>query len=113
MPYNREGLYPSTEELIAPAEGMICEELQTLVAERHRDHECEYTTTKRRMDGRFINACMDADSVEDAVEEVADAIFNILVCVLKGSIEPRVADRMLVNLDLCFADLAPLRRKRA
>ena len=40
-------------------------------------------TATQHVDGRYVNGCMFKSSVQDALEEIVDAVFNVLVWLLK------------------------------
>ena len=81
-------MYPSLDELIASlgeATGIVAlpESLIALLRYRYNEHGMEYATSQRHPDGRITNKCMYNDSIQDAQEELNDAIFNLLVAILK------------------------------
>ncbi len=53
------------------------------IRERYAKHGGEYVTEELHLDGRRINACMERDSYQDMLEEVVDAVFNVLVILFK------------------------------
>ena len=78
-----EIMYPSIEELFV-AGGWISRPLREEIALRYAKHGPEYITEQKHVDGRPINNCMLVNSAQDAIEEVVDAAFNVLVLRLKG-----------------------------
>ena len=77
-------MYPSLDELIAACDSMVLPDslIQTL-ARRYNEHGMGYASEFKHEDGRTINRCMLKDSILDAQEELNDAIFNLLVAILK------------------------------
>lgn len=76
-------MYPSPAELFGEM-NWIGKQLLEELHDRYAIHGPEYLTDKKHADGRPVNACMDANSATDAIEEVVDAIFNVLVLRFKG-----------------------------
>lgn len=77
-------MYPSLNELLeAYSATPIPPQLIQDLFQRYNAHGMEYATELRQPDGKIINRCMLNDSVQDAREELTDAIFNLLVCCLK------------------------------
>lgn len=81
-------MYPSLDDLIVSlgeATGIIAlpESLISSLRHRYNEHGMEYATSQRHPDGRITNKCMFSDSILDAQEELNDAIFNLLVAILK------------------------------
>ena len=74
-------MYPSLAELIT---GMaLPDSLIASLSYRYNQHGMEYASEYKHDDGRIINQCMQKDSILDAQEELNDAIFNLLVAILK------------------------------
>lgn len=75
-------MFPSPDELFTrPALG---QRLRQQLYQRYAEHGGEYLTERQHVDGRTVNACMDKNSAQDAIEEVTDTIFNIAVLQFKG-----------------------------
>lgn len=82
-----EDVYPSIGELMPEA---ITARLPVMLAEEIRERYSKlgtkYMTDEQHSDGRFINACMNNSSIQDAIEEIVDAVFNTLVWIFKTRI---------------------------
>lgn len=114
-------MYPSLDELIASlgeATGIIAlpEPLVALLRYRYNEHGMEYASEFKHDDGRIINRCMQKDSILDAQEELNDAIFNLLVAILKqekGYQQKGIypwAPRQALNFAIqAWASLSPLK----
>lgn len=79
-------VYPGIDEIIPGS--ILVKMPYTLVEEikeRYSGLGTKYLTNDQMPDGRFINACMNKSSIQDALEEVIDAVFNILVAIFKIS----------------------------
>ena len=61
--------------------------LSAWITQRYEELGGKYLTDDIRADGRVVNACMNKDSVQDALEEVVDATFNVLVWLFKLRLE--------------------------
>lgn len=103
-------VYPSIDDLMPHVMlGLIPGALAQEIKERYENLGLKYLTNKRTEDGRWINACMDKSSVQDAREEVIDAVFNTLVWIFKGykskdGISPN-SYPVLKNLIECYSIL--------
>lgn len=81
-------VYPSINEilptyLLSRVPSSLVEEIK----ERYAILGPKYVTEQIYSDGRSINGCMLKSSVQDAIEEVVDAVFNTLVWLTKLSHE--------------------------
>lgn len=86
-------VYPSIEELMPSSLlSRIPVVLANEVAIRYDTLGGKYLTDQHTDDGRQINACMFNDSCQDAIEEVVDAVFNVLVWIYKGSLKNKIDD---------------------
>lgn len=79
-----ENVYPSLKEilpevLLTRIPSALAEEIST----RYATLGPKYMTDQQHVDGRYINGCMFKSSANDALEEVVDAVFNILVLIFK------------------------------
>ncbi len=74
-------MYPSLGELVDSM--ALPESLVASLRYRYNEHGMEYASSFKHDDGRIINRCMQKDSILDAQEELNDAIFNLLVAILK------------------------------
>lgn len=73
-------VYPNIMELLSPElQDRIPESLAAWIRERYETLGEKYLTDKQYVDGRYINGCMFKSSIQDALEEVVDAVFNVLV----------------------------------
>lgn len=80
----KETVYPSTSELMPGLlMARIPEALARDIKERYRTLGGKYLTDNHHSDGRLINGCMFNNSIQEALEEVVDAVFNILVLIFK------------------------------
>lgn len=78
-------VYPSIDELLPRIlSAHVPESLAEIIRERYDTLGEKYLTDAFHFDGRRINACMDKSSIQDALEEVVDAVFNTLVWIFKG-----------------------------
>lgn len=78
------GVYPSIEELIPQIlTHRLPASLQDSLKTRYEELGGKYLTKEEYIDGRLTNACMFNNSLQDAVEEVVDAVFNNLVWMYK------------------------------
>ena len=77
-------VYPSLKELFGSTSIGLTRSLATEIEERYKKYGGKYLTGKLHEDGRAINGCMDANSAHDALEEIVDAEFNLLVLAFKG-----------------------------
>ena len=95
--------YPGREELFQALEPRISVRTDMLeyIWARYIGGRAQYATTRTLSDGRIVNACMERDSLQDAIEEVADALFNLLVLRMKTS----ETDRAWINAVLVEASL--------
>lgn len=83
-------VYPSIEELLPPdLQARVPASLDAWVRERYASLGDKYLTTDIMPDGRRVNSCMYKSSVQDALEEVVDAVFNVLVWLFKLRLEGR------------------------
>lgn len=79
-------VYPSVQELMPDV--LLAKIPQTLainIEERYKTLGTKYLTEHKTEDGRLINSCMFGNSIQEALEEVVDAVFNILVLLFKHS----------------------------
>ncbi len=76
-------VYPSIEELFMGAQWLSAP-LRKEIATRYEELGPKYLTDELHTDGRKINGCMQKNSAQDALEEVVDAVFNMLVLRFKG-----------------------------
>lgn len=76
-------MFPSPEELFGDIH-WIPKDVVDQLRERYAAHGPEYLGPNSMPDGRRINLCMERNSAQDALEEVIDAIFNLLVLRFKG-----------------------------
>lgn len=101
-----EGMYPSIEEILTePVRRKLNARLIADIAERYEKHGLEYISERKLPDGRFINMCMLNDSAQDALEEVADAVFNTIIL----SMKQRYVGGILRHLVAAYDDLVALR----
>jgi len=100
-----EQMYPSSDELFClPSLGWhIREQLQ----QRYAEHGMEYAT-EEQYDGRVVNACMNTDSAQAALEELVDAVFNLCVLHFKGY---RI-DHMLAQAQQIWNDLTYMKGEK-
>lgn len=89
-------VYPSIDELmpssiLARIPVMLAHEIET----RYETLGEKYMTDNRYQDGRFINGCMYKSSVQDALEEIVDAVFNTLVWLFKARNQDEISDNMI------------------
>lgn len=93
MILNKDSVYPSIEELLPD---LLLSRIPASLAEdmQHRYETLgpKYLTDNMSSDGRRINACMFNSSVQDALEEVVDAVFNVCVWIYKGTIVGHIED---------------------
>lgn len=83
-------VYPSIDELLtSELQARVPQSLAEWITERYAVLGPKYLTDDMRFDGRRINACMNKSSVQDALEEVVDSVFNILVWLFKLRISGR------------------------
>jgi len=61
----------------------IPESLAATIRQRYAELGSKYLTEATLEDGRKINSCMFKSSINDAIEEIVDAVFNTLVWLLK------------------------------
>lgn len=80
-------MYPDIDDLVAISDyySQLPAALIESLKQRYAKGSAGYTSNRVHYDGRMINACMTKDSVQDATEEIVDAIFNLLVIVFKAS----------------------------
>lgn len=77
-------VYPSISEILPEKLlGRMPFSLVSDIEERYEKLGGKYLTDELTEDGRRINACMNKNSVQDAIEEVIDAVFNVCVWMLK------------------------------
>lgn len=77
-------VYPDIKELIPPElEARVPASLADWVTNRYEMLGPKYLTDDIRADGRRVNSCMNNSSVMLALEEVVDAVFNVLVWLFK------------------------------
>lgn len=77
-------VYPDISELIPPElEARVPASLANWVTERYELLGPKYLTDDIRHDGRRVNSCMNNSSIQLALEEVVDAVFNVLVWIFK------------------------------
>lgn len=105
--------YPSTAELFASTDGkfVVSDALRSSVEERYLRGRGPYGTDDLKDGWRVINSCMVNDSIELALEEVVDAVFNLLVANLKhanSDANPSVF-RSLQHAILLWEELQDLR----
>ena len=96
--------YPSIEELI-PNPKIISTGLLKMLTERYAELGPKYLTKEKHTDGRFINDCMNKNSAQDAIEEIVDAIFNVMVLRFKG----HKTSKLLFDLVMVYNSLLALR----
>ena len=89
-----EEVYPSIDELFNGA-NWLSKGLRDEIATRYRELGPKYLTEEEYTDGRKINGCMNKNSAQDALEEVVDAIFNLLVLRFKGYAVSSVMSKLL------------------
>jgi hypothetical protein len=81
-----DNAYPNTDELLPNM--LLAKVPASLVLDitrRYKEYGPKYMTDGFHIDGRQINACMQRNSIQDAIEEVVDAVFNVLVWIFKLS----------------------------
>lgn len=76
--------YPSVGELLTNAMVEIPQALKEQVAIRYVKGRDNYITSAMTEDGRVVNACMVSDNFSEALDEVTDAVFNLLVAMLRA-----------------------------
>jgi hypothetical protein len=89
-------VYPSTREIIPDLLlHKLPVSLVNQIEERYNLLGPKYVTEEVHLDGRFINGCMLKSSAQDAIEEVIDAVFNVLVLIFKNSkLGPVIPDEL-------------------
>ena len=84
--------------------------LQNTIKQRYEELGGKYLTDDEYFDGRRINSCMYNNSINDAVEEIVDAVFNVLVWIFKyqrkGENTPNSAYQSLLGLIEIYALLS-------
>lgn len=86
-------VYPSVQEIMPPVLlSRIPATLAKDIEERYLTLGEKYLTEELTVDGRRVNACMHNDSVQDAIEEVVDAVFNICVWIFKSMRPEQIED---------------------
>ncbi len=76
--------FPRMDSLIPLGGGLISEAQEALLRKRYDEHAGEYVLEDvPHKDGLPVNACMNADTVNDIEEEIVDAVFNCLILLLK------------------------------
>lgn len=81
---NMQMVYPSAEEILPDI--MLARVPASLASEIRERYELlgpKYVTDKVHTDGRLINGCMFKSSIQDALEEIVDCCFNVLVWIMK------------------------------
>lgn len=81
-----EDIYPNLHELsewIYEA-GDVPAPLVCQILERYAEHASEYPSNNEHLDldtgrTRWDNACLTRNSLQDAIEEIIDAVFNIVI----------------------------------
>jgi len=77
-------MYPSLRELLeAYTHTEVPEHVQKDLRERYDEHGWEYATTAKQ-GNRVVNACLVRDCLQNAREELVDAVFNLLAANMKG-----------------------------
>jgi hypothetical protein len=81
-------VYPNIDEILTPTLlSRIPANLAELIKERYVGLGQKYVTDVEHTDGRLVNACMFKSSIQDALEEIVDAVFNTLVWIFKIQIK--------------------------
>lgn len=79
-----DDVYPNLEELLPEdIQAKIPISLFEEIRNRYETLGVKYMTDTQSDDGRFVNGCMYKSSIQDALEEVVDAVFNCLVWIFK------------------------------
>lgn len=77
-------VYPSVQEILPSVMmSIIPASLAQEIDKRYTELGPKYVTDTVHDDGRKVNGCMFKSSVQDALEEVVDAVFNVLVWMFK------------------------------
>lgn len=75
--------YPSTSDIETTARKMnIPYQITSRVVERYVKHRDEYAGPV--VEGVIHNQCLNRDSRKEIEEEIVDALFNCIVCSIKG-----------------------------
>lgn len=111
------GVYPSTQEIMPDLLlYKLPKKLVDDIEDRYERLGPKYVTEETHIDGRRINGCMLKSSSQDAIEEVIDAVFNILVLIFKNSrLDPVIPDQLysiLTGLVEIYTALAVIREQQ-
>ena len=77
-------MHPTFEDLQQSSTLELPKELIEELISRYDKHGWEYFSGRFTREGQPINTCLQNDSVALALEELVDAIFNLMVEILKG-----------------------------
>ncbi len=115
-------MYPNLNELLEAHSGddiknrILPKSLIASLSRRYNEHGMEYATSQLHPDGRITNKCMYNNSILEAQEELNDAIFNLLVVILKQEkgqsqkgIYPWMPRQALNYAIQAWASLSPLK----
>lgn len=103
---------PFMDDIVAGARIPMPTELHQRLQARYQKHGTAYASPTLQ-DGVPINQCMYADNLQDAEEEVVDAVFNMLVFQLRNSTEPFSGSQVTQHLVQCWEQLQQLRAMSA
>src|SRR3990167_3144629 len=82
-------MHPTFEALQKSTTLVLPEELIEELISRYDKHGWEYFSGEFTREGQPINTCLQNDSIGLAMEELVDAVFNLLVEIMKGKDHPQ------------------------